>query len=223
VLAAGRDLGALEAGPLRLRLHARVEPGTSANVVATLGGAADDPFVVTTPLTGWFRCAGERGTGLAIALEVACRLAAEHPVLFVGTTGHEIGHLGARAFRRENAELRPRVVLHLGASVAAADVAPDGGLHLSPFRFAVACALRAREAVEVALRPASLPLAAESASEWPGEGEEWRATGSPVLSFTGGFSAFHAPDDLPERVTSPALLAVTCEAVLAAARLLARG
>ena len=52
-------------------------PGSSGNVVAFVGasGAARvgqavevAPLMITTPLSGWFRCAGERGPGIAILL-----------------------------------------------------------------------------------------------------------------------------------------------------------
>lgn len=57
-----------------------------------------DPIVVTTPLTGWFTCAAERGTGVALALALAAELSREHPVFFLGNTGHELNNYGARAY-----------------------------------------------------------------------------------------------------------------------------
>ncbi len=97
VLVAGAETGSLLAGAVRLGLDARLVPGRSATVVARWGDD-DAPVVVTTPLTGWFACAGERGTGIALALELAATLAPDLPVLVVGTTGHELEHLGARSF-----------------------------------------------------------------------------------------------------------------------------
>ena len=52
-------------------------------------------IVISTPLTGWFHCGGERGPGIALWLRMAALLARQsRPVLMLGTGSHEIGHLG---------------------------------------------------------------------------------------------------------------------------------
>lgn len=72
ILAAGSTLEELERGSVSVSLSARIEDSESANVVGCLGeGDFSRPVVVTTPISGWFHCAGERGTGIAIALELA--------------------------------------------------------------------------------------------------------------------------------------------------------
>ena len=71
------------------------------------------PVVVTTPLSGWFGCAGERGTGIAIALELAKRLASSYPVTVVGATGHELEYYGAKR-HLETMAVQPAAVVHVG-------------------------------------------------------------------------------------------------------------
>ena len=106
-------------------------------MVGYLGeGDFSRPVVVTTPLSGWFHCAGERGTGIAIALELAEGLARSYPVMVVGATGHELDYLGAKRYL-EGISIRPAAVIHLGASVAAGTPGVVGLLVLSPTRHAI--------------------------------------------------------------------------------------
>src|SRR5947207_11262129 len=89
------------------------------NVIARLD-RGKDLIVVSTPQSGWFRCAGERGPGIALFLGLA-RWASRRPsgssFLFVSTSGHELGGLGMMAFQKELAPAPDRVLcwLHLGA------------------------------------------------------------------------------------------------------------
>ncbi len=109
-------------------------PTESYNVVAKLRGRNPSlqPLMVMTPRSGWWHCAAERGGGIACWLEVMRRLANAGPardVIFVATTGHELGLLGIHAFL----EQRPRLVdgsvawMHFGASIGAAK---DPGVRL---------------------------------------------------------------------------------------------
>jgi hypothetical protein len=92
------------------------------NVIARVD-RGKDLIVVSTPQSGWFRCAGERGPGIALFLGLA-RWASRRPsgasFLFVSTSGHELGGLGMRAFLKELAPPPGRVVcwIHLGAGIA---------------------------------------------------------------------------------------------------------
>lgn len=93
------------------------------NVVARLD-RGKDLIVVSTPQSGWFRCAAERGPGIALFLGLARwanRRAASPSFLFVSTSGHELGGLGMKAFLKELAPAPDRVScwLHLGAGIAA--------------------------------------------------------------------------------------------------------
>jgi hypothetical protein len=96
---------------------------TARNVLARLD-RGKDLIVVSTPQSGWFRCAAERGPGIALFLGLArwaSRRSSGPSFLFVSTSGHELGGLGMRAFQRELAPQPNRVMcwLHLGAGIAA--------------------------------------------------------------------------------------------------------
>jgi hypothetical protein len=219
VLIAGADLERCERGRVMVTADAHVEPGESATVVASRGleGGREPALVLTTPLTGWFRCAGERGTGIALLLELLATMPDDVPVAVIGTTGHELGYLGLREHLARRADA-PGFVVHLGAGLAAGDGRELGGLRVA---LVDRVATRLVEALGEALAPAALPVV-----EWDpslptdaGEGGVWRARGGPVLSLVGWFDRFHTPDDLPGAVTSPALLGVVAEALIRAVRL----
>src|SRR5262249_55595717 len=83
------------------------------------------PLVVMTPRSGWWQCASERGGGLACWMESIRAVGAAkplRPVIFVASSGHELGHYGLDAFLKA----RPRLIknatawIHLGANTAAA-------------------------------------------------------------------------------------------------------
>jgi len=92
------------------------------NVIARVD-RGKDLIVISTPQSGWFRCAAERGPGIALFLGLA-RWASRRPAgpgfLFVSTSGHEIGGLGMQAFLKDLAPTPDRVLcwLHLGAGIA---------------------------------------------------------------------------------------------------------
>jgi hypothetical protein len=83
-------------------------------------------LVVSTPRSGWYVCAGERGPGVAAWLWLA-RWASQavqtHNLAFVCNTGHEYEYLGAaealKTFTPKPADTH--FWLHLGANVAARD------------------------------------------------------------------------------------------------------
>jgi hypothetical protein len=217
VLVPGEAIDALQRGSVHVRVNARVALGTSATVVGRFARkkrfAASPPIVIATPLTGWFGCAGERGTGIAVALELAHRLAAKRSVLLVATTGHEIGFIGMHDFLART-EVDACAVLQLGASVAA--TSGEGAAlrvalvdHLDPGRDAQ---------LDDALEPSGFRTVRHDGS-WPTEGDGWRGRGIPVVSYVGFFDGFHTPDDVPAAVTSPAFLDAVAGALLAATRI----
>jgi hypothetical protein len=96
------------------------------NVTTEVAGS--DPalasLVVTTPRSGWWQCASERGGGLACWLETIRVLAAAQPArdcLFAAFSGHEIGFLGIDAYLMPRLDLvkRARAWIHLGANIGA--------------------------------------------------------------------------------------------------------
>ena len=126
---------ARDRAPVKLAIRGRDVPeAESSNVVARLE-RGEKWIVVTTPLSGWFRCAGERGPGVALFLGLA-RWAAErdgeHSLLFLGNTGHELDQVGAHQTLERNAPPPEDVSLwiHLGASITAREYEKkDGQFH----------------------------------------------------------------------------------------------
>jgi hypothetical protein len=91
------------------------------NVIARRKGSGKT-LVVSTPKSGWFHCAGERGTGIAIFIALAHWLArnTDDDLLFVAFSGHELDELGGHHFLNTAppAPDRVRCWLHIGANAA---------------------------------------------------------------------------------------------------------
>lgn len=112
----------------RATLHIAGENGRRAafNLIGRIDRGAGRWLVVSTPRSGWFTCAGERGGGVAAWLMLARWAAAEvrgFNLAFICNSGHEYEYLGAEAMLREAAP-RPAETafwLHLGANLAARD------------------------------------------------------------------------------------------------------
>lgn len=208
------------ASVVRLEAGFDVGPAGSANAIARLGPPGDHPVIITTPLTGWFGCAGERGTGIVVALRLARWMAAEHPVLFVGTTGHELGYLGIRAAVRSGALDGARAVIHVGASLAAAKD-PEDPTTFTDQRAAVTNLVGApRHDLDEAMATSDGPAVAAEHQPWLGEAEVLEVLDVPMLSVLGRFPLFHTPDDVPARATSPELLGRAMTAMQRAAAVL---
>jgi hypothetical protein len=96
------------------------------NVVARLDRGRGRWLVVSTPVTSWFTSTCERGPGIAGFLAMA-RLAkekfTEHDLVFVATSGHEIGHGGMEHFMRNGAPPPESTAAwaHFGSSLACRD------------------------------------------------------------------------------------------------------
>jgi hypothetical protein len=102
------------------------------NVTATVRGSntALPPLVIMTPRSGWWSCASERGGGIACWLELMRTFRSAKPardVVFVASTGHEIGYLGIENFvsRRPDVVKRAHAWIHLGANIGAAQSASN--------------------------------------------------------------------------------------------------
>jgi len=107
------------------------------NVITVVSGTNKSiaPLVVMTPRSGWWWCASERGGGLACWLEIMRATHDARPVrdvLFVASSGHELGHLGLAAFIERRPGLVPaaKAWLHLGANIGAAQ-GPGNNLQAS--------------------------------------------------------------------------------------------
>ena len=123
-----RVIAAAESGAeVRIVAQAEIESTTAQNVIVKVAGSDSSlaPLVVMTPRSGWFSCAVERGGGIACWLEIMSSFTGNKPerdVIFIATSGHELGHVGLKSFLSSNAELSEsaHAWLHLGASIGAA-------------------------------------------------------------------------------------------------------
>jgi len=197
----------------RVLCQAKMVPGTSANVVASVEGSEPSlpAVVVMTPRSGWGPCAGERGPGLLLLLEAFGRVAAaktRRTVLFLASSGHELGHQGLHHFLDE---LQHEVFawLHLGANI---------GVRLpkeSPVLYQASDAsLEALlvGALKAAGRGAAAPLVPVG-SRPGGEAREVHDRGGRFLSLIGFNPFFHHPKDtFPEAIDLALLLDVSAAA-----------
>ncbi len=164
------------------------------NIVATVKGREPGvaPLAVLTPRSGWWHCAGERGGGIALWLELIRHLRLEQPrrdVLFLATTAHELGYLGIRRLLEREAPLatRPLVWVHLGANIGAA------GAGLVVRSCDEALLQRARDTATVV--PA-LEARFQASAPAVGEASVLAEFGGTWLSLIGaGYPLFHSTND----------------------------
>ena len=170
-------------------------------------------LVVSTPASGWFHCAGERGTGIALWLGLAKRAAERKNVsyIFVASSAHELDGRGVRSFLEHHAPKPPEVAcwVHLGASIASYDwdlstATPKrlprvfAGTRLMCNRPDLLSLLR-NTFSETAYKP-------EQVTDPPGELAFIFQQGYRALGFAGGHAYHHAPGDTADRTTGPNLL-----------------
>ena len=217
VLEVGRQTGATllldatAAEPATITLTAQLGRGCATDVWGTLPGR--DPsrrVIVGTPSSSYVPSASERGSGDAIMLGLA-RYYSELPavdrpesLVFLATSGHEIGFLGLPAlitarpawFRAADA------YIHLGASLGVA--VPGGPSHPSGTLSVSENPLLSF--VPGAFRAAGAPLeTVEPHVKLAGEGAYAYQAGVPTVSFSGGSTYFHTAGDLP-RTVNPTVL-----------------
>ncbi len=120
----GSDLGTPD---VTLIAHVKRTPAEAFNINASIQGAdrALPPLVIMTPRSGWWTCASERGGGIACWLELMGAMRASKPardVLFVASSGHELGQLGIEIYAERRPELikHSRAWIHFGANIGAA-------------------------------------------------------------------------------------------------------
>ena len=221
VLVPGRYAPTIEHSRVELDFKAHVETRRSSNVLARIGAGPGAPLVVTTPLSGWFGCAGERGTGIAVLLGIVEALAEMTPLVVVGATGHELGYFGGWHYATRHTPT-PRAVLHLGSSIAA--LAADSrslspGIqittNLTPPKASSISATA--EALGMQFARPSDPL---NPSQWFGESSCWASFGCPMISIAGTHPHFHTPQDSPANATNAKLLETIRDAVMTMAQVL---
>ncbi|MBA4181073.1 MAG: hypothetical protein C0506_10840 [Anaerolinea sp.] len=179
---------------------------TASNVFATVPGRHREkaPIVLLTPRSGWWHCAGERGGGLAIWLEVARLagdLALERDLILLATTGHELGFIGVKRYFDGDPGLAQRAAawLHLGANIGAA------GAHLVVRASDTGMLALAQQAPEL---QALSPSPRFELSDRPvGEAGEVFIRGGKFVSLVGsGFPLFHSTlDRWPDAIDANAI------------------
>jgi len=181
---------------------------TAANVQARIAGADASlaPVVVMTPRSGWWRCASERGGGIAAWLEMMRAVKSAggaRDVIFTANSGHELGHTGLDHYLEAHGSLiaGAHMWIHLGANFVAR-VMPAVRLQYSD---KTAEGLVRAELARTALKPArETPPGTRPA----GEARNIFDGGGHYISILGGNGLFHHPDDLwPDAVDMKAATA----------------
>jgi hypothetical protein len=197
---------------------ARTE-ATARNVVTEIRGVDSGlaPIVVMTPRSGWYTCASERGGGIAAWLEVMRAFKTRAPrrtIIFVASSGHELGHLGINAFidARPGIVTRAAMWLHLGANIGAA-VEASNTLQASDDE------IDAR--LTAAMKEVGLAVARRSprGAVPGGEAEAVHRGKGRYVSIIGGNGLFHNPADRGPDAIDPTAIATFA---LAFVELLAR-
>jgi hypothetical protein len=209
---------AARGGEVRVTAHATRSSATADNVTAVLEGTDPTlpPFVVMTPRSGWYRCASERGGGIACWLEIMRALRSlrlPRTLLFVASSGHELGHLGIDAFieRRPGLVMQAAGWLHLGANIGAA-IDPSITLQASD------------DTLDAALTRALTAVGITVTQRAPrdrvpnGEAEAVHRRGGRYVSIIGGNGLFHHVDDRGSRVVDPSAIAKFASAFTAFVR-----
>jgi len=228
LIAAGRDLGRLRAiaksgAVVNLISHGDLDPSARAENVIGRRKGRGKTVVVTTPKSGWFNCAGERGSGIALFVAAARWLVRETScdLLFAASSGHELDYLGSdyffKAYAPHPADVR--LWLHIGANAAMQQLsaAPDG---VKPLSGPAAGRLTASEGL--------LPVAARAFAGQPGYERPIAFTAQTavgelvvfqkggyqnVVGMLGGSLVFHTTLDRAAIATTPAVLASTARAM----------
>jgi len=95
------------------------------NVIARLDRGSAKTVILSTPRSGWFTCAAERGSGLVVWLSLARWLSqGAHGVNveLLATSGHEYEYLGGEHYLAEAPKpAATKAWIHIGASAAARD------------------------------------------------------------------------------------------------------
>ena len=208
VLVAQHNLNTIQTSAADISFTASVRKSIAKNVIARFPGPTSaQRVVVTTPISGWFRCAGERGCGLAIAIFVSKELSKSFAVDLLLTSGHELGMCGGYHLAQSyDAELL--CLLHLGScianidakmiSICSADLVTVGR---------IAGAFK-----RLGIKPVA-PSNPANAKNWVGESMCWASNNCPILSIAGLAPHFHASSDLPEVVTNPGLLDIAIDVI----------
>lgn len=178
-----------------LTAHVERTQAQAFNVTTLVSGANKSlpPLVVMTPRSGWWWCASERGGGLACWLEIMRATRDAKPVrdvLFVASSGHELGHLGLDNYivRRPGLVPAAKAWIHLGANIGAAQ-GPANNLQASDDEMEsmmIEAMTRAGLRIDRRLPRGAVPR---------GEAENVHRGGGRYISIIGSNDLFHNPSD----------------------------
>lgn len=186
---------------VQVRAYVKRTPAQALNITATIAGRNPStlPLVIMTPRSGWWTCASERGGGIACWLELMRGLRDTRPardIVFVASSGHELGHLGINAFIDRRHDIVPKSAgwMHFGANIGAAQD-PGNTLQASDDRF--------ESMMAEAMQAASLQVdrRVPRGTVPGGEAEAVHRGGGGYTSIIGRNALFHNPADRgPEAV-----------------------
>lgn len=229
VIAAGRDKDVLTAAAVGRQAVVLTNTGqlkqdaVAENVVAKRSGAGKT-IVITTPKSGWFHCAGERGTGIALFLEAARWLARETDcdLLFGCSSGHEINYMGSHLFMEHYAPPASdtKLWVHIGANAAVQATDTSGGTVRflgtpGPAQLTVSEHLVTDAATAFHGLPGYDKPIVFSAKTALGELEVFQRGGyTDVVGMLGAWPLFHTRADRVEVSTTPAILQAVGQALL---------
>jgi hypothetical protein len=208
---------------VQVRLIAQVKRVTAdaVNVTTRIAGADSSlpPLVIMTPRSGWYACASERGGGIVCWLELMRTLKGGRPardIVFVASSGHELGHLGINAF----VDARPGIVknsvgwMHFGANIGAA-TDPANTVQASDDAF------EARLTTAMAPAGLSVDRRVPRGTVPGGEAEVVHRGGGHYVSVIGRNALFHNPEDRGATTVDPVVIARFVDAFTSMARALA--
>ncbi len=196
-------------------------PEESFNVTASIAGsdASLPPLIIMTPRSGWWTCASERGGGIACWLELMGAMRDTKPareVLFVASSGHELGQLGIEIYaeRRPTLIKRSRAWIHFGANIGAAQD-PGNTIQASDDE------MMALEAEHMTAAGLKVDRRVPHGTVPGGEAGVVHRGGGRYMSIIGRSALFHNPEDRGPEAVDPAAIARFAEAFTAIARTMA--
>ncbi len=217
----GAWLAAKQGAAVRVVAHVNRTPATAYNVITTIEGRdrALPPLVVMTPRSGWYTCASERGGGIASWLELMRALRTTHPardIVFVASSGHELGHLGINAFVAKRAGIVEKSIgwMHFGANIGAAT--DSGNTVQSSDDESESRLTRAMAAAGL-----SVDRRVPRGTVPGGEAEVVHRGGGKYISVIGRNSLFHNPSDRGAAAVDTAAIARFVDAFIAVASAIA--
>lgn len=205
-----------------VRLTGRGGRRPAFNVIGRLDRGIGRWLVVSTPRSGWFGCAGERGGGIAAWLDLARNapsMLPDHDLAFLCNSGHEYENLGAEESIKAIAP-KPADTdfwLHLGANLAARDwheglfgLAPLPGVDSQRYLVVSPPLLPAAQRLFAGQPGLESPYPSDKLSA--GELSAIIAAGYPSVAGIFGLHRFHHVTDDDERCLDPSSVAATTAA-----------